>query len=190
MVCQTALFGKIPRQLGAISPLGAVPLDAAGTISQSSEQLLPFWECTVPGSYIGWGKSTQLGYGLALTLGAKLASPDKLCINVMGDAAIGMVGMDLETAARNRIATLTIVLNNGVMAMERDVMPVATERYGAYLVGGKSADLARALGVWSRRVEEPGAIIPALQAAIAETEGGAPALVEFVTKEGHEFSGV
>jgi thiamine pyrophosphate-dependent acetolactate synthase large subunit-like protein len=36
--------------------------------------------------------------------------------NIMGDAAIGMTGMDLETAARNGIATLTIVFNNSVMA--------------------------------------------------------------------------
>src|SRR5215207_5546432 len=58
------------------------------------EQLLPFWETTTAGSYMGWGKSTQLGYGLGITMGAKLAAPDKLCVNVMGDAAIGMTGMD------------------------------------------------------------------------------------------------
>ena len=34
----------------------------------------------------------------------------------MGDASFGMTGMDIETAARNRIAILTIVFNNGVMA--------------------------------------------------------------------------
>ena len=51
---------------------------------------------------MGWGKSTQLGYGLGITMGAKLAAPKKLCVNVMGDAAIGMTGMDIETAARNR----------------------------------------------------------------------------------------
>jgi acetolactate synthase-1/2/3 large subunit len=39
------------------------------------EQLLPFWETTAPGSYLGWGKSTQLGYGLGLIMGAKLAAP-------------------------------------------------------------------------------------------------------------------
>ena len=71
------------------------------------EQLLPMWETTAPDSYIGWGKSTQLGYSLAVIMGAKLAAPEKLCINVMGDAAIGMTGMDLETAARDRIAILT-----------------------------------------------------------------------------------
>ena len=66
------------------------------------EQMLPFWETTRAGSYMGWGKSTQLGYGLGIIMGAKLAAPDKLCVNVMGDAAIGMTGMDIETAARNR----------------------------------------------------------------------------------------
>ena len=68
------------------------------------EQMMPFWETTTAGSYMGWGKSTQLGYGLGITMGAKLAAPNKLCVNVMGDAAIGMTGMDIETAARNRIA--------------------------------------------------------------------------------------
>jgi thiamine pyrophosphate-dependent acetolactate synthase large subunit-like protein len=75
--------------------------------------MMPFWETTKAGSYMGWGKSTQLGYGLGITMGAKLAAPNKLCVNVMGDAAIGMTGMDIETAARNRIAILTVVFNNG-----------------------------------------------------------------------------
>ncbi len=34
---------------------------------------------------------------------AKLANPDKLCINLMGDASIGMVGMDIECSSRNEI---------------------------------------------------------------------------------------
>ena len=46
-----------------------------------------------PLSYIGWGKTTQLGYGLGLAMGAKLAHPDKLCINLWGDAAIGFTGL-------------------------------------------------------------------------------------------------
>jgi len=66
------------------------------------EQLLPFWETTAPGSYMGWGKSTQLGYGLGITMGAKLAAPEKVCVNIMGDASIGMTGMDIETAAHHR----------------------------------------------------------------------------------------
>ena len=152
------------------------------------EQLLPMWEATAPGSYIGWGKSTQLGYSLALAMGAKLAAPEKLCINVMGDAAIGMTGMDLETAARAGIAILTVVLNNGIMAAEREVLIVSDEKYGAMTVGGNYTRVAEGLGVRAERVETPDALIPALRRGIAATEAGAPFLVEVMVKEGQRFS--
>ena len=152
------------------------------------EQLLPFWETTVPGSYMGWGKSTQLGYGLGITMGAKLAAPKKLCVNVMGDAAIGMTGMDIETAARNRIAILTIVFNNGVMAAERDVLKLSTKKYGALTVSGNYAKVAEGLNVASTRVEKPAAIVPAIKDAVAVTDSGSPFLLEFVVKEGYDFS--
>jgi acetolactate synthase-1/2/3 large subunit len=152
------------------------------------EQLLPFWETTAPGSYMGWGKSTQLGYGLGITMGAKLAAPEKLCVNVMGDAAIGMTGMDIETAARNRIAILTVVFNNGVMAAERDVLAVSTKKYGALTVGGNYAKVAEGLNVAATRVEKPAAIVPAIKEAVRVTESGAPFLLEIVVKEGYEFS--
>ena len=152
------------------------------------EQLLPFWETTVPGSYMGWGKSTQLGYGLGITMGAKLAAPKKLCVNVMGDAAIGMTGMDIETAARNRIAILTVVFNNGVMAAERDVLKLSTKKYGALTVSGNYAKVAEGLNVASTRVEKPAAIVPAIKDAVVVTETGAPFLLEFVVKEGYDFS--
>jgi acetolactate synthase-1/2/3 large subunit len=152
------------------------------------EQLLPFWETTAPGSYMGWGKSTQLGYGLGITMGAKLAAPDKLCVNVMGDAAIGMTGMDIETAARNGIAILTVVFNNGVMAAERDVLPISTKKFGALTVGGNYAKVAEGLNVAATRVEKPADIVPAIKDAVRVTESGAPFLLEIVAKEGYDFS--
>jgi acetolactate synthase-1/2/3 large subunit len=152
------------------------------------EQLLPFWETTTPGSYMGWGKSTQLGYGIGIIMGAKLAAPEKLCVNVMGDAAIGMTGMDIETAARNRIAILTIVFNNGVMAAERDVLPLSTKKFGALTVGGNYAKVAEGLNVASTRVEKPKDIVGAIKDAVRVTETGAPFLLEIVVKEGYDFS--
>ena len=137
---------------------------------------------------MGWGKSTQLGYGLGIIMGAKLACPEKLCINVMGDSAIGMTGMDLETAARNRIAILTIVFNNGVMAAERHVMKTSTEKYDSIAVGGNYAKLAEALNVSSLRIDKPADIVKGLQKAIATTESGKPFLLEFTVKEGYDFS--
>jgi acetolactate synthase-1/2/3 large subunit len=152
------------------------------------EQMIPFWETTAPGSYMGWGKSTQLGYGLGITMGAKLAAPDKLCMNIMGDAAIGMTGMDIETAARNRIPILTVVFNNGVMAAERDVLPISIEKYGALDVGGNYAKVAEGLNVASLRVEKPADIVPGIKKAVSVTQSGAPFLLEFVVKEGYDFS--
>jgi acetolactate synthase-1/2/3 large subunit len=152
------------------------------------EQLVPFWECKVPRSYLGWGKSTQLGHSIGLIMGAKLAHPDKLCINLMGDASIGMTGMDLETAVRNRLGILTIVFNNGVMAGEKNAMPVSVEKHGAHNVSGDYAGVAKSLGVWSRRIDKPGAFLPALREAIEATRSGVPALIECMAKQNYKFS--
>jgi acetolactate synthase-1/2/3 large subunit len=147
------------------------------------DQLSPFWVATEPLSYIGWGKTTQLGYGLGLAMGAKLACPDKLCINVWGDAAIGFTGMDFETAVRERIPILSILLNNFSMAIELPIMSVSTERYRATDISGNYAELARALGGYGERITEPGEIVPAIRRGIAATEKGAPALLEFITSK-------
>lgn len=152
------------------------------------DQLVPFWKSTRPHSYIGWGKSTQLGYGLGLAMGAKLAFPDRLCINVWGDAAIGFTGTDLETAARDNIPILSILLNNEAMAIELPIMPEATKKYRATDISGDYAAFARALGCHGERVTQASEIVPALKRAIAATEAGQPALVEFITEQETQFS--
>ncbi len=144
-------------------------------------QIVPFWEAIVPGSYIGWGKSTQLGYSLGATMGAKLAAPEKDCMHLMGDAAIGMVGMDIETAVRARIPILTIVLNNGTMAAEIRSTAIASERYDVLRQTGDYSKVASALGAWCERVTQPGDIVPAIKLALDATRAGSPALLEFMT---------
>ena len=145
------------------------------------DQLSPFWSATTPLSYIGWGKTTQLGYGLGLAMGAKLAQPDKLCINVWGDAAIGFTGMDFETAVRERIPILSILMNNFSMAIELPIMQVATEKYRSTDISGNYADMAKAFGGYGERVTEPAEIGAALQRGIEATQAGQPALLEFIT---------
>jgi len=75
-----------------------------------------------PSRILGWGKTTQLGYGLGLAMGAKLAKPDKLCINVWGDAAIGFTGMDFRDRGARADPNLSILLNNFSMAIELKVI--------------------------------------------------------------------
>ena len=152
------------------------------------DQLSPFWVAQEPLSYLGWGKTTQLGYGLGLAMGAKLARPEKLCINVWGDAAIGFTGMDFETAVRERIPILSVLLNNFSMAIELPIMRTATEKYRSTDISGHYADFARALGGHGERVSEPGEIVPAIKRAIAKTEEGTPALLEFLTAKEITFS--
>ena len=163
-------------------------VDRANTIithdaGSPRDQISPFWVAPTPLSYIGWGKTTQLGYGLGLAMGAKLACPDKLCINVWGDAAIGFTGMDFETAVRERIPILSILLNNFSMAIELKVMPVSTELYRSTDISGDYAAMARAFGAYGERVTEPAEIIPAIKRGIEQTEQGKPALLEFITSQ-------
>jgi len=161
-------------------------VDVANTIithdaGSPRDQLSPFWVSTTPLSYIGWGKTTQLGYGLGLAMGAKLACPDKLCINVWGDAAIGFTGMDFETAVRERIPILSILLNNFCMAIELDVMPISTVKYRSTDISGDYAAMARAFGGYGERITAPEEIVPAIRRGIAQTQAGVPALLEFIT---------
>ncbi|MCC7105116.1 MAG: thiamine pyrophosphate-requiring protein [Chloroflexi bacterium] len=151
-------------------------------------QLSPFWVSQVPHGYIGWGRSTQLGYGLGLAIGAKLAQPERLVINLMGDTAFGMVGLDFETAVRSGVPILTIVLNNFAMAIEKPHLEIATERYQTLYLGGNFARIADALGGYAQRVEEIGQIVPALRRAIAAVQDGRPSLVEFITSRETDYS--
>jgi thiamine pyrophosphate-dependent acetolactate synthase large subunit-like protein len=161
-------------------------VDAANTIithdaGSPRDQLAPFWIAKKPLTYIGWGKTTQLGYSLGLAMGAKLACPEKLCANVWGDAAIGFTGMDFETAVRERIPILSILLNNFSMAMEIPIMPVSTEKYRATDISGDYAAMARAFGAYGERVTDPAEIVPAIRRGIEQTQNGVPALLEFIT---------
>ena len=152
------------------------------------DQMTPFWTSTHPLSYLGWGKTTQLGYGLGLALGAKLARPDHLCINVWGDAAIGFTGMDFETAVRERLSILSILFNNFSMAIEIPIMQVAQEKYGSTDISGHYADMAVAFGGYGERVTEPSDIVAALRRGIDQTRAGNPALIEFITTKEITYS--
>jgi acetolactate synthase-1/2/3 large subunit len=191
----------MPRLTAASTPLSPYrviwdllhTVDVANTIithdaGSPRDQISPFWESVSPLSYIGWGKTTQLGYGLGLAMGAKLAAPDKLCINVWGDAAIGFTGMDFETAVRERIPILSVLLNNFSMAIELKIMKAATEKYRSTDISGNYAEFAKALGGHGERVTQPGEIVPAIKRAIAKTHEGTPALLEFIIEKAEDFS--
>jgi acetolactate synthase I/II/III large subunit len=166
------------------------PRDAIVTHDSGSprNQLVPFYRATTPRGYMGWGKSHALGTGLGLIMGAKLAAPDKFCVNFMGDAAFGMTGLDFETAVRCGIPITTVVLNNSAMAIERHALVVSHDRYRTRDIGGSYADMGRAMGGQAERVEKPADIVPALERARKLNADGQAVLLEFITSEEIAFS--
>jgi acetolactate synthase-1/2/3 large subunit len=166
------------------------PAEAIVTHDSGSprDQLMPFYVSTTPHGYIGWGKSHALGTGLGLALGAKVACPEKLCVHFMGDAAFGMTGLDLETAVRCNLPTLSIVFNNGAMAVEASSLARSHELFGTRRLGGDYTAVARALGLVAERVDRPEEIRPALQRARKVTQDGHAALIEFMTADELAFS--
>ncbi|MFL2759449.1 MAG: thiamine pyrophosphate-requiring protein [Dehalococcoidia bacterium] len=173
------------EMMKAVDPRNAIVTHDSG---YPRNQLVPFWPALTPRSYIGWGKSTQLGYGLGLALGAKVAAPDKVVINVMGDAAFGMSGLDIETATRSELGTITVVLNNGVMTHYYDHFPHATENWKSNELGGIYSDTAKSLGAHGERIHNPDEIGPAMKRALEASNSGQPVLLEMITKEEENIS--
>ncbi len=163
-----------------IDPNKSIALHDAGG---SRGYMSPFWTATEPRSYLGMGGMAAMGWSLGGAIGAKLGQPDKLVVHLLGDASFGMVGMELETAVRMGLPTLTIVVNNegtggGLMGMDSPTGPPPDM---AKLTGNWSK-VAEGLGAYSERVEDPEEIGPALKRAIAATESGQAALVEVMIK--------
>ncbi len=147
-----------------------------------------FYEAGPPRSYLGWGQSSQLGFSLGLAMGAKLANPEKLVVNVMGDAAVGMTGMDWETASRNDIPILTVIKHDSIFSGYDRNIPEASARYRANRQQGDYAAIAGALGCHAERVSEAAALRPALERAIRATVEGRPAVVDVITAETRKLS--
>jgi acetolactate synthase-1/2/3 large subunit len=153
--------------------------DAGG----SRGYLSPFWVATKPHTYIGMGGMAAMGWSMGAAIGAKLGRPDHLVVHLLGDASFGMTGMELETAVRMGLPTLTILINNGgigggIMGMQRagGTPPDVAQ------LGGNFSLVAQGLGAYSERLDDPRQLIPAYRRAIRATEEGQAALVEVMIK--------
>lgn len=172
---------RVIRELGLAA-------DRANTVvthdsGNPRDQTLTFYEALTPRGYLGWGKSTQLGTGYGIAMGAKLAFPDKLCVNIMGDLAFGTAGMEVETAVRERIAIMTILVNNSVMGGYGHHMPTASQKFGANQLSGNYSKVAEGLGAYTERVELAADVSGAIKRGIAATQQGRTVLLEMITRE-------
>ena len=140
--------------------------------------MVPFFTATTPHSYIGWGKTTHLGFGIPLLIGAKLADPSRFCLNLMGDGAFGMSGMDLETAVRAQLPITTVLLDNGGMATYPGGFPTAREQFGVSHMTGNYAAIAEGLGATGITVTKTAEMGPAIQEAQRLNAAGTTVLID------------
>lgn len=133
-----------------------------------------------PRSMITSGGLGTMGYGLPAAIGAKVAQPDALVIDVDGDASFNMTLTELSTAAQFNIGVKVVVLNNEEQGMVTQWQNLFYEDRYAH-THQKNPDfmkLADAMGVQHQRVTEPDKLVDALKWLI-NTDG--PALLEVVT---------
>ena len=169
------VIGELERNLDKVNSV--VTHDAGAP----RDTIMPFYTGTVPHSYIGWGKTTHLGYGIPLMIGAKLAAPDRFCLNFMGDGAFGMSGLDIETSVRAGAPITTIVLNNGGMATYPGGYPTASELFGTTHMTGDYAKIAEGLGAVGITVTQPGEVASALKKAQELNADGKSVLLDIHT---------
>jgi acetolactate synthase-1/2/3 large subunit len=113
-----------------------------------------------------------LGWGLPMAIGAKLARPDAPVVCVAGDGGFGHVWSELETLKRTGVPIALTVLNNGVLAYQKDAEDVKFGRHSSACRFSPvdHAAVARACGLVGVRIERASDYLPALREALASKE--------------------
>jgi thiamine pyrophosphate-dependent acetolactate synthase large subunit-like protein len=152
--------------------------DSGNTRDQTST----IYEARIPRGFMGWGKVTSLGFGLAAAMAAKLAHPERQCVNITGDAGVGYMLGNFEALVRNDIGVTTIHINNGGFGGYGPGFWGKGHSPYTYEVSDHSvADMSRAvaaMGYYSEDINEPSEIIPALKRAFEENARSRPAYLE------------
>jgi len=148
-----------------------------------------FMEIGKPRHYLDCGGAGPLGWDLPAAIGAKIARPDKLVVQVVGDYGFEFCSEELAMAAMYNIPTLSLIINNGYLSLIRQ-----SEKYGFdmnYEVSiwygeNKMIDFvkfAEAFGAHGERVETPEGIKPAIKRALQWMEQTQkPALIDIIVE--------
>ncbi len=132
-----------------------------------------------PRSFLYSVKMGYLGTGLPFAIGAKLADPQRPVYCITGDGALGFNALELETALREDVPIVVIVVVDEGWGMERSAYAFQgyppEAQHGIDISGQVRYDLlAQSLGCYGEKVDEPEQLEPALQRAV---ESGKPALL-------------
>lgn len=130
-----------------------------------------YYTFSEPRTLLTSGGLGTMGYGIGACIGAKLARPDKICVNIGGDGCYRMNLIELATAAEYQIPIIEIVINNQVLGMVRQWQTLYYgKRYSATVLSKKVdyCKVAEGLGCRALRVTRKEEVEPALNKAIQE----------------------
>jgi thiamine pyrophosphate-dependent acetolactate synthase large subunit-like protein len=151
------------------------------------DQLSTVYEPVIPRGFLGWGNVSTLGFGLAAAIAAKLAYPERQCVNVTGDAGVSYMLGNFEALVRNNIGVTTIHINNGGFAgYGPGFWGPGHDPYTCEVSDHSIADMSEALkaiGYYAEDVTQPSEIIPALKRAFAENARHRPAYLEVICSQ-------
>jgi acetolactate synthase-1/2/3 large subunit len=168
------LMKVIDRENSFISP------DSGNTRDQTSTAI----ETITPHGFLGWGNISTLGFSLAAAMAAKLAYPERQCVNITGDAGFNYMVGNFEPLVHYGIGTTTIHINNdGFSGYGPGFWGEGHDPYTSEVTDHKvthTAEAVKAMGLYAERIEEPEEIIPAMERAFKENEKNTPALLEFI----------
>ena len=157
--------------------------DSGNTRDQTST----ICESAIPRGYMGWGNVSTLGFGLAAAIAAKLAYPERQCVNITGDAGVSYMMGNFEALVRHHIGVTTLHINNGGFAgYGPGFWGQGHDPYTCEVCDHSVADLseaAKAMGYYAEDVAEPSEIIPALKRAFDENAHNRPAYLEFICSQ-------
>lgn len=139
-----------------------------------------FIDYTQPRTLASSGGLGTMGYGFPAAIGAQVANPDKLVIDIAGDGSIQMNIQELSTAAYYNLPVKIIILNNQYLGMVRQWQELFyRKRYSAVDMEGMQPDfvkVAEAYGVMGLRCEKPADVKATLEKAFSHN---GPVVVDF-----------
>lgn len=176
---------RMMAEIAKVLPSDSIIINDAVT---SGGALLNSFDFTEPGSIFG-GRGGALGWGMGGAMGVKLANPDKPVVAIHGDGSAMMTVQGLWTAASDGIPVVYVVCNNSeyrILKVNMDIykdlvlkQPGAESRYMGmdFPVRPNFAQIAEAMGVYGRRIDDPEQVGPAMTEALAL---GKPALLDII----------
>ena len=142
-----------------------------------------YYKYSKPRTFLSSGGLGTMGYGLGACIGAKVAQPDKICINIAGDGCFRMNMNELATAGRYQIPIIEVVINNHVLGMVRQWQTLFYGKRYSQTVLNDGVDfcmVAKGLGCEAIRVTRKEEVADAITKAI---EMKKPVLIECIIPE-------